>query len=101
MCAPMLMPRKRTLTGIVHPQTERAEIPDQVFSVRSLHRNLTLKGRDKVSGMDPLSDEQLKALARKSVNGRISKNEAFELNKRIKLGGSLARTLENIIDGKE
>jgi hypothetical protein len=52
--------------------------------------------------MDPLSDSDLIALARKSRAGStLSSNEAAELSKAQRQAGPLGRRLTRIIDGKE
>lgn len=57
---------------------------------------------DDMSLTDPLSDDDLRALARKSRAGKtLSRNESFELNKALKISGPLARQLQRILDGEE
>ena len=49
---------------------------------------------------DPKSPADLRALARKSRTGTLSKNEAYELERATSQSGSLSRELQEIRDGK-
>ena len=52
-----------------------------------------------MSAANPQSAESLRALARKSRTGSLSRNEAWELEQAMKQTGQLGRELKRIIDG--
>ena len=53
-----------------------------------------------MSILDPKSDADLRALARKSRSGGLSSNESAELEQATSQSGPLANELKNIQDGK-
>lgn len=53
-----------------------------------------------MSGADPKSASDLRALAQKSRTGHLSKNDQWELDRAIKQSGRLSNELKTIRDRK-
>lgn len=53
-----------------------------------------------MSGTDPKSDDDLRALARDARKGSLSRNDQFELDKAMRQSGSLSRELGRIVHGE-